>query len=70
MANLPQKRGGCTLLVRKQLLAFHAVKPWADNNNNQISAIATTENVWGYDTFNSGASVGWANTNSANTLAK
>jgi hypothetical protein len=66
MGNLPQKRGGCTLLVDKQLPGVpRELQPWGDVRGNKLLAIATTENVWGYDASYSGSfTVGWANTNS------
>ena len=51
MANLPQKRGGCALLIEQQLRGVpRAIKPWAAIEGARLLAVATTTDVWAYDT--------------------
>lgn len=52
-ADLPEKRGGCSLFINQQLEGYPwALKPWGDINNNAYLGVATDLHVYSYSTDN------------------
>lgn len=52
-ADLPEKRGGCTLFINQQLQgSISALKPWGDINGNAYLGVASDKKVYSYNTGN------------------
>lgn len=52
-ADLPEKRGGCSLFINQQLVGVpYAIKPWGDLDSNAYLGVATDENVYSYSATN------------------
>lgn len=52
-ADLPEKRGGCSLFINQQLEGVpSALKPWGDLDGNAYLGVATSSHVYSYSTNN------------------
>lgn len=52
-ANLPEKRGGCSLFINQQLDGYpSALQPWGDLSNNAYLGVATDKHVYAYNSTN------------------
>jgi len=52
-ADLPEKRGGCSLFINQQLVGIpYSLKPWGDLDGNAYLGIATDQYVYSYSTDN------------------
>lgn len=52
-ANLPEKRGGCSLFINQQLQGYpSSLKPWGDIDGNPYLGVATDQYVYAYNTQN------------------